>query len=165
MGDTLTFNISALVESTTSKITAIRVQDILLDKWFNWDNGSWDASGPPKITPGTNKIYVAVYAVNTGTAAGTIELSLSSGSTTLVTISLVIEVNGTAGLEWTGTMPNTNLSLVASTPDDSTPFTATPTTITPPNPLSKANLTVVALAVGSISAVAIGAALLTRKKN
>lgn len=49
----------------STKLTAIRVQDVTTHKWYNWDNGSWDSNGTPKCTPGGN-LYVAAYAVNEG---------------------------------------------------------------------------------------------------
>ena len=41
------------------KITAIRVQDIMRNKWFNWNNGSWDSQ--PEITS-WGGVYVAFWA-------------------------------------------------------------------------------------------------------
>ena len=43
------------------KITAIRVQDIMRSKWFNWNNGVWDSE--PEITA-WGGVYVSFWAVS-----------------------------------------------------------------------------------------------------
>jgi LPXTG-motif cell wall-anchored protein len=60
-----------------TNLIAIRVQDVTNQKWYNWDNGSWDSNGQPKCVSG-GKLYVAAYAVNEGDA-GTAGISISYG--------------------------------------------------------------------------------------
>jgi len=95
-----------------AKITAIRVQDIARQKWYNWDNGSWDANGPPVITPGNNNLYIAVYAQNKGTAAGDVTLVMNDENHVRLAIKTVnTPIGGSIGIEWTGTMPSTTYQI------------------------------------------------------
>lgn len=116
--DSQTININPYGTNASGKITAIRVQDIARQKWYNWDNGAWDSSGQPMITPGANNLYLAFYAVNQGTLSGTLTLTLKNAAgTTLKTQSVQVSGGGNGGLEYTGAMPEAAYSLaLAVTP-------------------------------------------------
>jgi hypothetical protein len=102
---TLPFNSTGGI--VNAKITAIRVQDIARQKWYNWDNGSWDANGAPVVNPGSNNLYIAVYAQNKGTASGNVTLVMTDENHIQLAIKTdTLTVGGSIGIEWTGTMPS-----------------------------------------------------------
>lgn len=92
-------------------IIAVRVHDVIRALWFSWDNGAWDANGQPSVTPGANNLYIAFYAVNNGSVAGTLTLQLRDGSgNVLAQTSQSAAPGAGAQLEWTGNMPSSNFS-------------------------------------------------------
>ena len=105
----------------SGRITAIRVQDIPRDIWYNWDIGvpghGWTTTGPVGpgpgeggVTPGSNTLYIAFYVVNNGSTAGVLTLRIVDASTGFVRnqISVSVAVGAGAGIEWTGNMPTSN---------------------------------------------------------
>ena len=48
------------------KITAIRVQDIARQLYFNWDIGVGWSPSEPEVTVGIDTLYIAFYAINEG---------------------------------------------------------------------------------------------------
>lgn len=115
LSDSVSFTISPATV-TTGKITAIRIQDIARQIWFNWNDPArtWDAT--PSVMPGTNNLYVALYATNMGGGnAGNMTLTLkTSTGSTLATKTQSVAAGASFGLEYTGTMPNSSLALSAS---------------------------------------------------
>lgn len=104
---TVTLPFSSTSGIVNAKITAIRVQDIARQKWYAWDNGSWDANGVPVVTSGSNNLYIAVYAQNKGTAAGNVVLAMTDENHVQLAIKTVnTPIGGSIGIEWTGTMPS-----------------------------------------------------------
>lgn len=99
-----------------AQIAAIRVQDIARGKWYNWDNGSWDSSGEPVITPGSSNLYVAFAAFNpfSGTFATTLTIQDASGNIKNQVV-VNIPARSYGGIEWTGRMPSSpyGLTLIA----------------------------------------------------
>lgn len=80
------------------KITTIRVQDLTTHAWFNWDNGSWDANGSPKVAPNTT-LYIAAAAVNNG-EAGLMYLSIYwAGGSLIAQNSYTTPAGGTITIE------------------------------------------------------------------
>ena len=63
LSESVTFNINPLL-TADGKITAIRVQDIARNVWFNYDNGVWDQL--PEVTVGLGNLYIAASVVNIG---------------------------------------------------------------------------------------------------
>lgn len=104
MADGYNFPISALALAD-SKIAAIRVQDIIRQAWFNWDDPprQWDAL--PECTPGAGALYIAAYAINNG-PDGYIRLQMYDESGVLAEKTEWVLSGQGIGIEWTGTMPN-----------------------------------------------------------
>lgn len=82
MTDSVTFviNIAEAPPVLTSKIIALRVQNLTTGDWFNWDVntqgiGSWDANGIPHGNPG-DRFYVGAYIMNTGDTSGNFVITL-----------------------------------------------------------------------------------------
>jgi hypothetical protein len=115
LSDSVTFTITPATV-TTGKITAMRIQDMSRQIWFNWNDPArtWDVV--PSVVPGTNNLYVALYATNTGAGgSGNMTLTLKTASgNTLATKTEYVAVGASFGLEYTGNMPNSSLSLSAS---------------------------------------------------
>ncbi len=115
LGDSVTFAVSPATV-TSGKITAIRVQDISRNIWYNWDDPGRTWSSTPSVVPGTNNLYVSFYVTNTGVgSSGSLSLSLKNqDGTSLATKTASVAPGGSVGLEYTGTMPNAILQLVIS---------------------------------------------------
>ena len=110
--DSVNFSILP-IGGTTGKITAVRVQDIQRDIWFNWDNGIW-STPTPSCAPGAGALYISFGAVNTGAVSGNITLTLKKMElgptgeqyeTILAQVTAYAAPGGLVGLEWTGDMP------------------------------------------------------------
>ena len=82
-------------------VTAIRVQDVTNHKWFNWDNGTWDSAGAPKIAAG-NQIYIAAWAVNKSVANGCHIAVIVNGVQKATGYNVLGPEEG-FGIEWNGT--------------------------------------------------------------
>ena len=102
------------------RVTAVRVQDILRQLWFNWDLGVW-RTPLPSCTVGANALYVSfwiivepIYPIRTEYMT----LQLIDNSTGSVFASKSLWVSSAegqgAGLEWTGNMPPSNYTLRCS---------------------------------------------------
>lgn len=131
--DKLTFAVTRTGGIANAKVTAIRVQDIERQIWFNWDS-AWDVL--PRCNPGSNKLYVAVWAINQGTVDGNITLQLvnTTDGTVLVTKTELVAVGNGLGIEWTGAMPTVNFNLTCKTDNDAVQFQVVPTTSPPTCP-------------------------------
>lgn len=109
-------------QGVNGKIYAIRVQDIPRDIWYNWDKGGpgtgWTTTGPVGpgpgeggVTPGSNTLYIAAWAVNEGVAGNlTLKITDDTGAV-LVTKTLFCNSGGGVGVEWTGNMPTRNYNI------------------------------------------------------
>lgn len=111
--DSVGFSISPYAYPPNGKITAIRVQDISRNIWFNYDNGVWDKV--PSCVPGAGNLYIAFWAVNRGTGPGTLYLGLSDDQAKLLAGKQeYANVGAGVGVEWTGTMPNRSYGIGCS---------------------------------------------------
>jgi len=114
LSDAVSFSIAPYFAPTFGKITAIRVQDIARQLWFNWSDPArtWDVA--PSVAPGANNLYVALYATNTGGTAGNMTLTLKdSAGNTLATKTQSVAAGASFGLEYTGVMSTTAFTLSA----------------------------------------------------
>lgn len=97
LGDSVTFVVE-VQQVPNGKIITIRVQDLITGGWFNWDNGIWDANGPPKVAPNTT-IYIAAAARNDG-GTGTMYLSIFwAGGSLIAQNSVSVVAGGTIAIE------------------------------------------------------------------
>lgn len=104
------------------KITALRVQRLDTNEWFNWDNGAWDVNGAPKIALGQS-IYVAAYCINVGDT-GPIDLQIRDPyGTVLQSVSLDVASGEGMGIELLSYTVNYTQSLSVTATGDSVPFT------------------------------------------
>lgn len=83
-------------------LTAIRVQNVDLNKWYNWDNGAWDAGGEP-ICEFRRPLNISGYGRNDGDA-GSCTIQLRFGTQVLKSETLWLATGATMGFEWIGTM-------------------------------------------------------------
>lgn len=111
-------NVSNTVTTTTQAtgpaeavLTAIRVQDVDRQLWFEYDVGAaWNPKSP-EITPGTGNLYIAFYITNNG-QAGTITLTIKDDDgLTLATKTETIAAGASKGIEYTGTMPDSSYNI------------------------------------------------------
>lgn len=88
-------------------INAIRIQDIPRNLWFSWDKGVGWSPGTPVITPGTNTLYIAFWAINGG-AAGNLTLTTKDDTGALLATKTAYAASGggVGSAEWTGNMPS-----------------------------------------------------------
>ena len=117
--------------STQSQITAIRVQDTVRNVWYSWDknatypNGSWDNAGgtgnnapvgqTPLITPGSQNLSIAFNAVNNGSVAGNLTLTIKDGAGNVLFNNVIYTQPGaSAGVQVTVNMPSTPYSITVS---------------------------------------------------
>lgn len=63
-------------------ITAIRVQDIERQIWYNWDNGVWDS--PPSVSVGSGNLYIAYWLVNEGSNIASVTLYIEDDTGTIL---------------------------------------------------------------------------------
>jgi len=103
-------------------ITAIRVQDISRQVWFNWDKGVGWTPKPPEITPGTGNLYVACWVTNDG-ATGNITITIKDDQETILGSKTENVAAGEGvGIEYTGAMPNRSYSITLI-PNPGSPLT------------------------------------------
>lgn len=115
------------------KITAIRVQDVKEDNWFNYDEGKWDVE--PVVTPGAGNLYIAFWVINEG-ETGDLALYIKDDEGVLATKIFLVPAGEGLGVEWTGDMPNKSYSIIIVVdPGDSMRFTVNPTGWLLPIPL------------------------------
>jgi hypothetical protein len=92
------------------------MQDVARQLWFNWDMPNTytptNIDGVPRtpnnfavITPGANKLYIAFYVSNSGTA-GSIRFSIVINGEEKYFKNDTIGVGEGRGCEWTGEMPS-----------------------------------------------------------
>lgn len=109
MADTITFTIKTL-GIRNGKLTAVRVQDVAQQKWYNYDNGVWDNPNIA-ITPGAGNLYIAAYVQNIGNGAGQITLIINvSGADLYIRKNETVQPGGSFGAEGTWDMPNNDVS-------------------------------------------------------
>lgn len=112
--DIVNFDVTKAQGVAFGKIRAIRVQDIARQKWFNWDNGTWDET--PSCLPGEGNLYIAVYAENLS-QPGNLLLQLYEiveGTGRILTDKSEYVAHGAGlGIEWTGNMPANTYNLLA----------------------------------------------------
>ena len=114
----------------SSTITALRIQDIARDVWYSWDknstypNGYWDNSGgggknapvgqTPMVTPGTNTLYIAFFAVNGYSYQVNMTLYIYDANYNILasTVNFPTNPNVAAEVEWTGNMPTTPYEII-----------------------------------------------------
>lgn len=110
---TITIGVSAILPPN-AKFTAIRVQNITQQKWFEWDRGTWTTAQPSGSSG--DAFYIAAYAANTS-QAGTVTLSLSKDGAVLRTVSAYLALGGQIGLEYTlGALTQTVTLTLAANP-------------------------------------------------
>jgi hypothetical protein len=102
MADTINFTVNA--DAGNGKITAIRVQDIAKQKWFNWNNGAWD--NQPTITPGVANLYIAFAYQNQGGDAAFMIAHIFQDDTVAAFGSMTLNNMESGGLEVTLDMPS-----------------------------------------------------------
>jgi hypothetical protein len=108
----------------SGKITGIRIQDKISQVWYNWDdperrwyvlNGEQKVyvSGPA-CASGVNNLYVAFWIVANGTGLYTLTIAEVTDGVEHVLLQNQYRVeNGLGqGVEWTGTMPLQNYTVV-----------------------------------------------------
>jgi hypothetical protein len=121
--------------SANGVITAIRVHDISRNIWYSWNNGSWDSNGQPIVVAGSSNLAISFYAVNTGTAAGNLNLQLEVPTgTTVKNQSTWTNINSGALLgEWIGVMGAYSFQVTCrvSPPNNAVTFTVTPSSVSP----------------------------------
>jgi len=110
--ETYSFTVAPLLGATAGIISAIRVQDVKLDKWFNWDRPGPFSPSAPIITPGAGNLYIAFWAVNQG-LAGNLTLTIKDDTGTVLATKTASAPYGGAGvgIEWTGEMPGRNYGI------------------------------------------------------
>lgn len=118
MVDSVSFTVVRLL-LPIGQVTAIRVQDVARQIWFNWDiaNG-WtggDGSGLIKCQIG-GALYVASYAINNGGDGNlSIQLRNAVNAQIIVTKTENVLAGGSIGIEWNGVMPaSSDLSFIAA---------------------------------------------------
>jgi len=159
------------------RVTAIRVQDIVRDVWYNWGNqvaDGWDTSdwtgtegqknlkGTPVCTSGANNLYIAFWVENQG-ATGYLTLAITDAKSVLATKTVSVPTGEGLGVEWTGDMPSGNYTVtVSSTLGDSVKFTIKPVGGGLPFGLAWWQIGLIALAAVGVGGAAYYA---TRKKH
>lgn len=110
--ETMTFTVTPLLGVTSGIISGVRVQDVALGKWFNWDRPGPFVPSAPIVTPGAGNLYIALWAVNQGTP-GNLTLTITDDTgAVLATKTYSAEYGGGGvGLEWTGAMPGRNYGI------------------------------------------------------
>jgi hypothetical protein len=79
MADTIQFTIGMEANSMANgKITAIRVTNLRSNVQYEWNTGSWNSEGVPKMQSG-DKFYISAWAVNNGTA-GNMVITVTNGA-------------------------------------------------------------------------------------
>lgn len=107
----------------TSVITAIRVQDIAAQQWFNWDDGVWDSAGQPVVTAGAKNLYIAAYVVQVEYGVVGLAITDDTGAY-LVTKSEMNPPGGVMGVEASDlTMPNRDYNITVLTTGAGVTFT------------------------------------------
>lgn len=87
---------------TSGKISAIRIQDIARQMWFEYNNGVWDS--PPAVLPGTENLYIGMAAVNEG-ADGELTVEIKTAGYSRGTKTEHVISGNMLGLEANGGLP------------------------------------------------------------
>lgn len=109
----------------SGKITGIRMQDKISQVWYNWDapERHWYildgqqktyVEEPLHLSRGVNNLYIAFWIVANGSGLYTVVITevTDSGERTLLESQYRVENGQGQGVEWTGTMPQQNYSIV-----------------------------------------------------
>ncbi|MCJ7632452.1 hypothetical protein MUP77_08680 [Candidatus Bathyarchaeota archaeon] len=102
------------------KVWAIRIQDIPRDIWYNWDAYiGWTTTGPVGpgpgeggVTPGTNTLYIAFWAVNNSVTGDMRVTIVDDTGALLAEKTSWVPQGGAIGIEWTGNMPWRNYGII-----------------------------------------------------
>lgn len=95
MGHSVFFSIEVEATVPNGVITAIRVQDLITNEFFNWDNGVWDKK--PKVAAGTT-VYIAAAALNNGDA-GYMTMKIIKSGTVIATKREYVAAGASIGIE------------------------------------------------------------------
>lgn len=99
MGTPLNSSVLTPPTGANGKILGIRLQDILLQKWFNWDLGVGWSPSMPVVTPGAGNLYIAFWAGNQGAGGNLILKVKDDTGMMLASKSVYIAGGSNAGIE------------------------------------------------------------------
>ncbi len=112
--ETRSFSIAPKLDATFGVVSAIRVQDIIAQKWFNWDRPGPFTPSEPVVTPGSGNLYIAAWAVNQG-QEGHIKITMKDDAgATLASKTISVPYSEGVGIEYTGDMPGRSYGITIS---------------------------------------------------
>ena len=106
------------------KILAIRVQDVVRQIWFNWDDPPRNWTTSPPSTNNGNAVYVAFWAINDSSEWGELLLELKNRDTgqVLASVLQMAAPGEGVGLEWSGLASDSNINLSCIVTDYYSPY-------------------------------------------